>query len=139
MAAARLPVLAAQWLLLAQMLIAFARRFSRLSQAGVRGAEARAEAFEIELRCAAMILSKQIAEADAQNETDRRALETLCAVRSALLAVAMIAAKMRAELAAHSQNNWAWANLSFAPQFRAFAHQKVMHQIICIRPYFDSG
>jgi len=66
----------------------------------------RAEELEMQIRCALIVLARQIAEYRAGELTpeDQRALEYLAMVMSSLLMLAMVAAKMRAELAEHSAN-----------------------------------
>ena len=99
-------MLARQWRVMFEIFICAARRFSRLEQAGARGVEARAEALEMQVRCALVVLTRQIAEhrRDNLSPEDQHALEYLAVVVSALLMLAMVAAKMRAELAEHSAN-----------------------------------
>ena len=137
--ATRLQTCAAQWMRLAFMLIAFARRFSRLNQAGAHGVEARAEEFEVQLRCAAIMLSRHIAEAEPANVADLHAVQTLCAVRSALLALAMLAAKIRSELVIHSRSQNRWADKGESPQ-TSMIYTGIHHtRQLAAQEYFDSG
>jgi len=107
--ASPLQTLALQWRVVFEIFMLAARRFARLEQAGARGAEARAEALEIQIHCALVILTRQISEhrANNLNSEDQCILEYLAVLTSALLMLAMVAAKMRAELAEHSANGTA--------------------------------
>ena len=102
-------MLAAQWMLLAKLLIVAARRFSRLKTSGARGVDTRAEAFELQLRCLLIVLARQI---DQCPDEEPEARQTLCVVYSALIALAMVTAKIRAELHMQSASSGAWNDLS---------------------------
>ena len=111
-----LTTLAAHWHMISKAVIAFAYKFSRLNQAGARGAEKRAEAFELQIRCTLIVLARQINAIDAgnvQSTEDTHALEHLHVLRAALTAVAMVVAKMRAELAGHSKETAGWGEAGF--------------------------
>ena len=94
-------LLAAQWLAFLHLLVEAARRFVRLKHAGARGADARAEAFELQLRCLLVVLARQIDQCPEEAPETRR---TLCFVYRLLTVLAMFAAKLRAELAEISRS-----------------------------------
>ena len=140
-----LPGLAAQWLRLGKIFIAIARRFARLNQAGTQGAETRALAFELNVRCALIVLTRQLADLDApQTAEDARAHQALQAVQTALIMLAMVTAKMRAELAAHARAGpRPRARLKALPLARANKmardDQRPRARPIGARGYFDSS
>ena len=94
-------ILAAQWLAFLHLLVEAARRFVRLKHAGARGTEARAEAFELQLRCMLVLLARQIDQCPEEAPEARR---TLCFVYRLFTVLAMFAAKLRAELAEISRS-----------------------------------
>ena len=89
-------IVAAQWLAFLHLLVEAARRFVRLKHAGARGTEARAEVFELQLRCLLVLLARQIDQCPEEAPEARR---TLCFVYRVLTVLAIFAAKLRAELA----------------------------------------
>ena len=96
---------AAQWMLLAKLLILAARRFSHLKTSGARGVDTRAEAFELQLRCLLIVLARQI---DQCPDEEPEPHKTLSVVYFALIALAMVTAKKRAELQMQSASCAAW-------------------------------
>ena len=105
-------LLAAQWLTFLHLLVEAARRFVRLKHAGARGADARAEAFELQLRCLLVVLARKIDQCPEEAPETRR---TLCFVYRLLTVLAMFATKLRAELAEISRSAQ-WMRINAIPR-----------------------
>lgn len=108
---ARTRMCADHWHWLSCVFLAMAYRLNRLDRAGARGLHLRAEWLEVSVRAALVCLNDQIADlADAADHTPDKhgELQKLKALYLPLLALALLAQKIKDQLQAHSDRGAMW-------------------------------